>query len=1213
MNKRFSTLLATALVAGGFSFNAMADAYPVGEYIQIKVGSDKYLTVGEGATRDSLALADDPTSENVPTLEKYNKTLWKLNLTPYKDANGLIAGYYVSVENKVNGPVALTKADAAANKSEYYAPGAVVAPGVQYIATVTADKYVDGEVTLGDIDFAPAAYYDAAAKKVVGYQLNTVGDVIKLMCATVDAKDIKTSAELDAAVKKLTFTGTKATPAVAALTASSVTMSAPMLNAIGNEAFQLFFSKDITDNAKFTNPFSAGELQAVENAVYSAAKYDMAKFDAALKAANEVVSDVADFKGAVNAYVAEITTAMNETAAEAGTIAAKAPNKADITTTSALLAEDKVKELFIADGTVAKAVAALLTQGNDAGNKYENVAAAGAPEVYKVKDAAAKLKKVTDARDAAVKEIDKLAASAAIVKVKAAVDNFATGIYRIAADKVDYTDYTVEKVAADKALKALAAGYADAHQKTLEALVADDVVSVTASAAITAKDYYPYAVVGEKDTYVVVDTAYVASKEKYMSLGTTKLNEVVVKSDDMSAVDVTADDYEFDETKMEVILVPNLGEWATPALFKMDVEIKDVEQGDSILIYANAWKEPANPAKYYSDATDAIASFAPGKNVVIRTLGNSREASVLLADKENEDAVKNTKISFTEPKLATLVKDGAIYFVVEKTKASEKEGKYRVSTPADFTTWAKVAYENVPGTQFVATKNGNIYSLDNRDFAASVVKGQKLYVVGEEKDMIYTTSARDTFQLVEIADAKDEHLGYKFITEPIQQISDYVLSAINYANPEVPFFLTFDGNADSTLVAAKDQTKALGLKAMLDENKKEVTSAYDMNDKNLEKQYYQLYAKDGKDTLYLDVNEDNELVVTKVPTNLLLQFRNVNNEANEYEVLIGAYDASSKTYQTSKKVSYNQNGQAVAVNLDEATAFVYDLTDNSTDIYKNFEITEPTSVIISLDGDPASKVTAVKPFAVVKRTGLDLKAAATDNDFVLGLDTAYVNRKNNIRYAYYITKPIDVEKTGSFDEKAYMVSYNDSIVAKRSNDTVKYEQDNLTRIGFVHAQRVEFGENDSLAISKVKPVDTDTIDVVGNKGVTPATWAFAIESDGTYRIETAADANGSKYVSYLNGILVLGNREQAQLFNVNTTDLTPTDNKKIATSEVTVIAGEGQVTIAGAQGKKVVVSNVLGQVVANTVIASDNAVIAAPQGVVVVAVEGEEAVKAIIK
>ncbi|MBP3642811.1 MAG: hypothetical protein J6J40_13465, partial [Parabacteroides sp.] len=75
----------------------------------------------------------------------------------------------------------------------------------------------------------------------------------------------------------------------------------------------------------------------------------------------------------------------------------------------------------------------------------------------------------------------------------------------------------------------------------------------------------------------------------------------------------------------------------------------------------------------------------------------------------------------------------------------------------------------------------------------------------------------------------------------------------------------------------------------------------------------------------------------------------------------------------------------------------------------------------------------------------------------------------------------------------------------------------------------------------------------------------------------------------------------------------PTANEGVEVSGVTVIAGNGQVTVAGAAGKKVVISNILGQVVVNTVITSDSAVVAAPQGVVVVAVEGEEAVKAIVK
>jgi len=90
----------------------------------------------------------------------------------------------------------------------------------------------------------------------------------------------------------------------------------------------------------------------------------------------------------------------------------------------------------------------------------------------------------------------------------------------------------------------------------------------------------------------------------------------------------------------------------------------------------------------------------------------------------------------------------------------------------------------------------------------------------------------------------------------------------------------------------------------------------------------------------------------------------------------------------------------------------------------------------------------------------------------------------------------------------------------------------------------------------------------------------------------------------------------ALIFNVEPMaegDAMVTDAATVTASDFAVIAGEGQVTINGAAGKKVVVSNILGQTVANTVLTSDNATIAAPAGVVVVAVEGEAAVKAIVK
>ena len=117
-------------------------------------------------------------------------------------------------------------------------------------------------------------------------------------------------------------------------------------------------------------------------------------------------------------------------------------------------------------------------------------------------------------------------------------------------------------------------------------------------------------------------------------------------------------------------------------------------------------------------------------------------------------------------------------------------------------------------------------------------------------------------------------------------------------------------------------------------------------------------------------------------------------------------------------------------------------------------------------------------------------------------------------------------------------------------------------------------------------------------------------SESSYVIRPISAPN--YYLYNLNGKLGFTNQvEKALVVTLGKGDATANEDVEVAT--VKVVSGEGNVTIAGAAGKKVVISNILGQVVANTVVSSDNATIAAPQGIVVVAVEGEEAVKAIVK
>ena len=70
-------------------------------------------------------------------------------------------------------------------------------------------------------------------------------------------------------------------------------------------------------------------------------------------------------------------------------------------------------------------------------------------------------------------------------------------------------------------------------------------------------------------------------------------------------------------------------------------------------------------------------------------------------------------------------------------------------------------------------------------------------------------------------------------------------------------------------------------------------------------------------------------------------------------------------------------------------------------------------------------------------------------------------------------------------------------------------------------------------------------------------------------------------------------------------DSEATANEEIAAGSVVVAGTNGAVVVKGAEGKNVIVSTILGKVVANEVVSSDNATIAAPAGVVVVSVDGE--------
>ena len=118
--------------------------------------------------------------------------------------------------------------------------------------------------------------------------------------------------------------------------------------------------------------------------------------------------------------------------------------------------------------------------------------------------------------------------------------------------------------------------------------------------------------------------------------------------------------------------------------------------------------------------------------------------------------------------------------------------------------------------------------------------------------------------------------------------------------------------------------------------------------------------------------------------------------------------------------------------------------------------------------------------------------------------------------------------------------------------------------------------------------------------------ADADEADDLYIVRTLADAkNGDRYLYQENGKFGwTSNREKAMKFYIDNVEA-PTANEEISTSSVVIAGVDGAVVVKGAEGKNVIVSTILGKVVANEVVSSDNATIAAPAGIVVVSVDGE--------
>ena len=266
------------------------------------------------------------------------------------------------------------------------------------------------------------------------------------------------------------------------------------------------------------------------------------------------------------------------------------------------------------------------------------------------------------------------------------------------------------------------------------------------------------------------------------------------------------------------------------------------------------------------------------------------------------------------------------------------------------------------------------------------------------------------------------------------------------------------------------------------------------------------------------------------------------------------------------------------------------------------------------------------------------------------VDTAYINRGNSTRYQYLlVVNPNRVKEV--LDEKGhliepdttygrFLVNMIDSAVYTNKHGEIhnnifindKEADETYVKTSFIWGYRT----GDKLYLTNGKDFsDVKSVIDLSTPDFNIAKFAFryvnpsANDKEGAFKIQTryvdynsAVKVDDQKnryesnngYLKTINGVVVVTEGiAKGEEFNLAAESSAPTANDNISASEISVVAGKGFVTIKGAEGKAIVISNVLGQTIASTVISSDKAEIAAPAGVVVVAVEGETAVKAIVK
>ena len=305
----------------------------------------------------------------------------------------------------------------------------------------------------------------------------------------------------------------------------------------------------------------------------------------------------------------------------------------------------------------------------------------------------------------------------------------------------------------------------------------------------------------------------------------------------------------------------------------------------------------------------------------------------------------------------------------------------------------------------------------------------------------------------------------------------------------------------------------------------------------------------------------------------------------------------------------SSNADAAAADLnDEEKYAAINSSNNLAALANNSDFSAATQFSL-ITVDPAPSLAPDSKHVTFAINGLNYIAMDANNNGVVANETSTLKAATVEDFTFWIDS-VDAEAVtpSFFISKGGKMMVNgkfveDQIKAKEENFEISsedaLEQKKATVYGNYNAT-TSTNNKYRLKFTEATRAEGDTLMINDKKVVSDAFKFNIVEGEnGGYVLK-----NGSKYVGAVNDQLVMADKADAVVVEVAGAEA-PTSNEGVSATEVKVVAQDGSVVVKNAAGKNVVVSTILGQVVANEVLTSDNATINVPAGIVVVAVEGE--------